>query len=57
MALEEVPDLRPGHAGVAGGFEVFMSEGYSHVDVLTADDNATNNVVRPLAAFVLRNLK
>jgi len=32
-----------------------MSEGYSHVDIVTADDDATNNVVRPLAAFMKRN--
>lgn len=43
--------------GADGGFEVFMSEGYTHVDVLTANDDATNNVVRPLAAFMLRNLR
>jgi len=43
--------------GIDGGFEVFMSEGYTHVDVLTANDDATNNVVRPLADFMLRNLR
>jgi len=43
--------------GIDGGFEVFMSEGYTHVDVLTANDDATNHVVRPLAAFMLRNLR
>lgn len=43
--------------GIDGGFEVFMSEGYTHVDVLTANDDATNNVVRPLAAFMARNLR
>jgi hypothetical protein len=43
--------------GIDGGFEVFMSEGYTHVDVLTADDDATNHVVRPLAAFIARNLR
>ncbi|MBI5256497.1 MAG: hypothetical protein HY855_08360 [Burkholderiales bacterium] len=45
------------YGGVAGGFEVYISEGYTHVDVLTAEDNATNNVVRPLAAFIARNLR
>ena len=33
-----------------------MSEGYSHVDIVTADDDATNNVIRPLAAFMQRNV-
>ncbi len=40
---------------IAGGYEVYISEGYSHVDVLTAEDDATNNVLAPLAAFLLRN--
>lgn len=43
------------YGGVDGGFEVHMSEGYSHVDIVTADDDATNNVIRPLAAFLRRN--
>jgi hypothetical protein len=25
------------------------------VDIVTGDDNATNNVIRPLAAFLQRN--
>jgi pimeloyl-ACP methyl ester carboxylesterase len=45
------------YGGVDGGFEVHLSEGYSHVDVLTADDDKTNNVVRPLSAFLGRNLR
>ena len=45
------------YGGVAGGFEVHMSEGYSHVDVLTAEDDATNRVVGPLVDFMVRNLK
>jgi hypothetical protein len=40
---------------VDGGFEVHISEGYAHVDVLTAQDDATNNVIGPLAAFLQRN--
>lgn len=44
------------YGGVDGGFEVHMSEGYSHVDIVTADDDATNNVIRPLAAFMQRNV-
>ncbi len=42
--------------GVAGGFEVHMSEGFTHVDILTADDGDKNNVVRPLAEFIKRNM-
>lgn len=40
----------------AGGFEVFISEGYSHVDIVSAEDDETNNVVAPLLAFIERNL-
>ncbi|MBT4522661.1 MAG: hypothetical protein HOC23_21900 [Halieaceae bacterium] len=47
----------PSFGGVAGGFEVFMSEGYSHVDILTADDDDTNNVIGPLLEFIGRNLQ
>lgn len=45
----------PEFGGVEGGFEVYISEGYSHNDVLTADDDATNNVVGPLLDFIERN--
>jgi hypothetical protein len=45
------------YGGVAGGFEVYISEGYTHVDVLTANDDSTNNVVRPLSAFIQRNVR
>jgi pimeloyl-ACP methyl ester carboxylesterase len=45
----------PTFGDVAGGFEVYISEGYSHVDVLTAEDDATNNVLAPLSAFIGRN--
>jgi len=47
----------PTYGGVGGGFEVYISEGYAHVDVLTAEDDATNQVVAPLAAFVARNVQ
>jgi hypothetical protein len=47
----------PTFGDVAGGFEVYISEGYSHVDVLTADDDETNNVIGPLLNFVSRNLQ
>ncbi|MDX2169597.1 MAG: hypothetical protein SF182_21185 [Deltaproteobacteria bacterium] len=45
----------PTFGDVAGGFEVYISEGYSHVDVLTAEDDSTNNVLAPLSAFIGRN--
>ncbi|MEH6798521.1 MAG: hypothetical protein V7681_04370 [Halopseudomonas sabulinigri] len=45
----------PTFGGAEGGFEVYMSEGYSHNDVLAADDDATNNVIDPLLAFIERN--
>jgi pimeloyl-ACP methyl ester carboxylesterase len=46
----------PTFGGVAGGFEVYLSEGYAHLDILTADDDDTNNVIAPLLAFIKRNL-
>ena len=39
----------------AGGFEVFYNEGFAHLDVLTAEDDANNHVVGPLADFLARN--
>lgn len=47
----------PEFGGVEGGFEVYISEGYSHNDVLTADDDATNKVVGPLLDFIERNAR
>jgi pimeloyl-ACP methyl ester carboxylesterase len=41
---------------VSGGFEVHIAEGYAHVDVLTAEDDASNNIIGPLGAFIARNL-
>jgi pimeloyl-ACP methyl ester carboxylesterase len=45
----------PTFGDVAGGFEVYISEGYSHVDIVSAEDDGTNNVIAPLAAFLERN--
>lgn len=45
----------PTLGGVAGGFEAFISEGYSHVDIVTAEDAPHNQVVGPLVDFLLRN--
>jgi len=47
----------PTFGNVAGGFEVYISEGYAHVDVLTGQDDATNNVLAPLSAFIGRNVQ
>jgi pimeloyl-ACP methyl ester carboxylesterase len=40
-----------------GGFEVYVSEGFAHVDVLLAEDRADNEVLGPLAAFLARNVR
>jgi pimeloyl-ACP methyl ester carboxylesterase len=45
----------PTYGDVSGGFEVHMSEGYAHFDILSANDDETNNVVGPLLDFVARN--
>ena len=47
--------ITPTYGNVAGGFEVYISEGYAHIDVLTAEDDASNNVLAPLLAFLTRN--
>ena len=47
----------PTFGDVAGGFEVYISEGFAHVDVLTAEDDANNNVLAPLSAFIARNVQ
>ena len=45
----------PTFGGAPGGFEVFVTEGYAHVDPLAAEDGTGNNVVGPLAEFLIRN--
>jgi hypothetical protein len=50
-------DPFPTFGGPEGGFEVHISEGNSHNDVLTADDVEGNNVLGPLMAFIQRNLQ
>ncbi len=47
----------PTFGDVNGGFEVHMNEGFAHVDVLTAEDDANNNVLAPLSAFLARNVQ
>ena len=45
----------PSFGGPDGGFEVYVSEGFAHLDIVTAEDNADNNVVGPLSNFLARN--
>jgi hypothetical protein len=45
----------PTFGNVDGGFEVYISEGFAHVDVLTAEDDSNNNVIGPLVDFLKRN--
>lgn len=45
----------PTFGGVAGGFEVVIAEGFAHVDVLTAEDNADNPIPEALLDFLVRN--
>ncbi len=45
----------PTFGGVAGGYEVVMAEGFAHLDVVTAEDNADNPVPAALVAFLERN--
>lgn len=47
----------PTLGGVAGGFEVKLSEGYAHLDMLVADDGEHNNVIGPLVDFLTRNIQ
>ena len=47
----------PSFGGVNGGFEVVIAEGYSHVDVVAGEDDATNPVVRAVSDFIARNLQ
>ncbi|MET0335172.1 MAG: hypothetical protein ABW190_12940 [Rhizobacter sp.] len=55
LAVEPITTANRSYGNVAGGFEVHISEGYTHVDILTANDDATNKVVRPLSDFIARN--
>lgn len=47
----------PTYGDVSGGFETYISEGFAHVDVLTAEDDSNNNVLKPLSDFIARNLQ
>jgi pimeloyl-ACP methyl ester carboxylesterase len=45
----------PTFGDVPGGYEVVVAEGFAHVDVLTAEDNADNPIPAALVAFLARN--
>ncbi len=47
----------PTFGGVGGGFEVVMAEGFAHLDVVTAEDNADNPIPAALLAFLQRNIQ
>ena len=47
----------PTFGGVAGGYEVVMAEGFAHVDVVTAEDNADNPIPAAVVAFLKRNVR
>ena len=47
----------PTLGGVAGGFEVVMAEGFAHLDIVTAEDNADNPVPAALVTFLHRNIQ
>jgi len=42
---------------VAGGFEVYISEGYAHIDIVSAEDGDHNEVIGPLVDFLERNMQ
>jgi len=45
----------PTFGGVNGGYEVVIAEGFAHVDVLTAEDDANNPIPAALFDFLVRN--
>lgn len=47
----------PTLGGVNGGFEVHLSIGFAHLDIVTAQDGPASNVIKPLVSFIERNLQ
>ena len=47
----------PTFGDAAGGFEVFITEGYAHVDIVAAEHDEANNVIAPLVQFIERNVE
>jgi hypothetical protein len=45
----------PTLGGVPGGFEVVLAEGFAHLDVVTAEDDADNPIPAALVDFLVRN--
>lgn len=45
----------PTVGGIVGGFEIYMSEGYSHVDIVTAEDQDGNEAIGPIVDFIERH--
>ena len=45
----------PTYGEISGGFEVYISEGYAHNDVLSAEDREDNKVIGPLVQFLQRH--
>ena len=43
--------------GAAGGLEVVIAEGFAHIDVVAAEDDADNPVVTALSDFLARNVQ
>ena len=47
----------PTFGGAAGGFEVVIAEGFAHIDVVAAEDDADNPAVTALSDFLARNVQ
>ena len=47
----------PTFGGAAGGFEVVIAEGFAHIDVIAAEDDADNPIVGALSDFLARNVQ
>jgi len=47
----------PTFGGTAGGFEVVIAEGFAHIDVVAAEDDAENPIVGAVADFIARNVE
>ena len=47
----------PTFGDIPGGYEVVMAEGFTHLDVLTSEDVASNPVPSALVAFLKRNVQ
>jgi len=47
----------PTFGGTRGGFDVVIAEGFSHLDVVAAEDDADNPVVAAIAEFIARNVR